>query len=151
MLKWQKLIIVIVALLDQFTKYLVRGNFNLYESHPVFSFLSITYVQNTGVAFGVLQHGKLSNIIFIIISVTIIAVIARYKNFFESHGKKGAMTGIPLVFGGAIGNLIDRVMLGSVVDFIDFHFFPVFNLADSCITIGAVVLLLSVIFVRKLQ
>jgi len=149
MLKWQKAIIVAVAAIDQAAKYFIRSNYFLHESRELTGFLSLTYVQNTGVAFGFFHGGVRSNLIFIFISIIVIIAIIINKNAFEEKGGKFAKLGIPLVLGGALGNLIDRALLGSVVDFIDFHFFPVFNVADSCITVGGIVLFASMIFSKK--
>jgi signal peptidase II len=149
MSKWQKFTVFLVALLDQATKLFVRNNFYLHESREMTRFFSLTYVQNTGVAFGMFQGGNASNVVFIFIAISVILVIAAYKKVFEERGGRAAEAALALVFGGAMGNLIDRVLLGSVVDFFDFHFFPIFNVADCCITIGGTLLFASLIFSRK--
>ncbi|OGS24593.1 MAG: signal peptidase II [Elusimicrobia bacterium RIFOXYB2_FULL_48_7] len=148
--KLQKIIVFLIIILDQLTKLLVRKSFFLYESRPVTSFLSLTYIHNTGMAWGFFQGKAYSNIAFIFIMLFILACFAFFYKQITQHGGKLSEYAITLVFGGALGNLIDRIFLGNVVDFIDFHFFPVFNVADSCISVGGVMLFISFL-VRKKQ
>lgn len=137
------LIVLGVVLLDQATKYLIMTNLPLYDSREIFPFLHIVHVRNTGAAFGMFK--TLGSTFFIILSVFaiifIIHLLARrtYNTF-----------GLSLILGGALGNLIDRISYGKVVDFIDlsigsFHW-PAFNVADSSLTIGIAVILLTYLF-----
>ncbi|MDD4908768.1 MAG: signal peptidase II [Candidatus Omnitrophica bacterium] len=131
--------IIAVLLLDQLTKALITRYIPLNQSvvliKNVFSF---TLVYNTGGAFGIFKN---QTILFIVISL--IALPAIYFSFkVQSGRRRSAVTrvALSLVVAGAIGNLIDRISCGYVIDFLDFHIWPVFNVADSAITIGAVLL-----------
>ncbi len=134
------IIILLIILLDQGTKFLIIKYLKAFESIEIFSFLHIVNVRNTGAAFGILQD--MNNNFFIIISV--IAII-----FVIYLLKKNAYNfiGLSLILGGALGNLIDRVRYGKVVDFIDFSIgtfhWPAFNIADSSLTTGIGIILLT--------
>jgi signal peptidase II len=124
---------LLIILLDQLTKYLVLKYMPLHQSIPLIkNILHLTYIQNTGAGFGILKG---FNLILIFISLIIIGVILFY--FEKIIKEKQIHIPIALILGGAFGNLIDRVFLGHVIDFIDFRIWPAFNIADSCITIGA--------------
>ncbi len=132
-----------VILLDQLTKYLVSKYMELHQSIPLIkNILHITYIQNTGAGFGILKGW---NMLLIFISLIIIGIILFY--FDRVIKEKPIHIPVALVLGGAVGNLIDRIFLGYVLDFIDFRIWPAFNVADSCITIGA--LWLIVYFWKK--
>jgi signal peptidase II len=132
------LIAAAVITLDQFTKWLVRSNLGLYESWPRDGTVSIIHVVNSGAAFGILQ-GQTP---FLIITSTLglAAILLYYVYPPMDHGIIRIALGMQL--GGAIGNLIDRVRLGEVTDFIHVGSFPTFNVADSSITTSIVVVLL---------
>ena len=132
-----------IVLLDQLTKYLISKHMLVSQSIPVIkNFLYLTYIQNTGAGFGILKGG---NTILIFISLIIIGIILFYiKQIIK---EKQIHIPIALILGGAFGNLIDRIFLHHVIDFIDFRIWPAFNIADSCITIGA--LWLIVYFWKK--
>jgi len=128
----------VVFLLDRITKIIVVRKLFVDESLPVFGkIFSITYVKNTGSAFGVFPGATK---IFICLSgVAIILIIVflfhlKQKNYFTKFG-------LALILGGAIGNLVDRLTFGYVIDFLDFKIWPVFNLADLAISIGCFLLL----------
>ncbi len=130
--------------LDQAAKYVVRTNFALHESRPVISgFFSLTYVQNRGAAWGVLSGWGL---LLVALAVVMLAVLARYRRTIFGDGAFGRISFV-LLIAGIIGNLIDRVVLGHVVDFLDFHVgqshFPAFNVADSCICVGVGLYMIS--------
>jgi len=114
------------------------------ESIPLISgVLHFTHVKNSGAAFGVLQNQRA---VFLIASIVVIIAILYY--YWQDKSESKLINGsLGLVLGGAIGNLIDRVFLGKVTDFIDFRVWPVFNLADSAIVIGAI--LLGIILTRN--
>ena len=149
------LIAVIVAsvLADQITKQLVLNFLDREESFDLISgVLRFTYVENRGAAFGMLDDKRW---IFMTVSVVAIVALAVYL-FRYGYKNKCAAIGIALIIGGGIGNMIDRIFLGYVVDFIDFCAFPdiwmwVFNVADACVCVGAgmVVLFLAVDVVRE--
>ena len=137
--------IFLILLIDQLSKAAISSKLSPGESIPIIKdILHITFVKNTGAAFGLFKN---SILFFIAVSIIAVAVIARMllkaiKNdkFFNS-----LILNIGLIFimSGAIGNLIDRVSMRYVIDFIDLRVWPVFNLADSFITIGTTLLVIS--------
>ena len=126
-------------LLDQLTKFLIRKNFELGESLPLIKgIFHLTYATNTGAAFSIFEG---FNIFFIIFSIIVIGVILYYlKNIRENE--KLMQLAIGLLLGGTIGNLIDRVFIGAVTDFLDFRIWPIFNVADSSVTVSAILLII---------
>jgi signal peptidase II len=108
--------------------------------------LSVTLVLNNGTAFGLFK-GKSS--LFIFISLAVIAAIVIYLVKSRPINKPVSMA-LGLILGGALGNLADRILFGGVVDFIDLGIWPVFNVADSCITIGAAIIVISMFLRRNL-
>jgi len=128
------LIALAVFLLDQASKYLITAKMSLGQSIPVIeNVFHITYIHNPGAAFGLLAN---RTSFFIAVTAAVLAGI------FVFHWKRGVrgrpMTAaLGLIAGGSLGNLVDRVRYGEVVDFLDFRIWPVFNLADSSIVIGA--------------
>ena len=132
-------IAAVVFCLDLITKTYLRTNF-LYVSIPVIkNIFHITVIENTGAAFGILQ-GRTNFLIYIgLIFLLLFFVILKKEN------KKGLLFLIScgLILGGALSNLEDRIFLGYVVDYLDFRVWPVFNLSDTCITIGAGLLMLQ--------
>jgi signal peptidase II len=134
------LIAILVVLLDQITKLLARSFIGPLETIEVLPFLHLVSVRNEGAAFGLFKG--FGNIPFIAISLIAIIVVI----VLLIRGKEDRL-GLALILGGAIGNLIDRIALGSVTDFVDvfagrFHW-PAFNVADSALTIGLVVMVVS--------
>lgn len=132
---------VIVAL-DQITKQLIRQKFSLYESVPVIDgFFNLTFIENPGAAFGFLADAGSVWVgrVFILITLIAVPLVVYLYREVESQDRRLAAALI-LVGGGAIGNLIDRLTVGPVTDFLDFYIgryhWPAFNVADSCITIG---------------
>jgi len=138
------LLIAGVVLLDQLTKILVWSLMQVGESVDIIpNVFRFTYVQNEGAAFGMLAEHRW---IFMVLSVIGIAAMLIYLWRFRPDSRL-ACTALSLIIGGGIGNMIDRVVLGYVVDFLDFCAFPnlwmwVFNVADSCVCIGAGLLIL---------
>ena len=131
------LFILLLVALDQATKHVVRASFALHESRPVIpGFFSLTYVQNRGAAWGILSGW---GFLLVALAVVMLVVLARYRAKIFGDGLLGRIAFI-LLAGGIIGNLIDRAVLGYVVDFLDFYagrsHFPAFNVADSCICVG---------------
>ncbi len=138
--KYVLLIVSSIIFLDQLTKYLVINYLNPFDAIEVFPFLHLVSVRNTGAAFGMFKG--LGNTSFIAISVFAIIFVIWFLirdmyNYF----------GLSLVLGGAAGNLIDRLLYGQVVDFIDFSIgrfhWPAFNVADSSLTIGIIIIFLQ--------
>jgi signal peptidase II len=138
------LIAATVIALDQFTKWLVRSNLAVGETWPERSddLIRIIHVTNSGAAFGILQGQTL----FLIVTSTLglAAIVLYYLYPPMDHGIIRVALGMQL--GGAIGNLIDRVRLGEVTDFIDVGSFPTFNIADSSISVSIAAVLLFFIF-----
>jgi len=127
-----------ILFLDQFTKLLAVRNLQLNQSAPLIKgVLHLTLIHNRGAAFGILR-----NQVPLFISVSILAVISVFLALRNNQYKKYSFYSVSLAFilAGALGNLIDRLRLGYVVDFLDLRIWPVFNVADSAITIGAVLL-----------
>ena len=125
-------IAVIVFVADQVTKYIVKSNLALYESWPREGLVRLTYGTNSGTAFGLFPDQTL------VLIITSFLAIGFIYYFYRSHALPSRVLrlAIGLQLGGAFGNLVDRVRLGSVVDFIDVGWWPIFNLADSSIVTG---------------
>jgi len=130
------LVVGFILLFDQFTKFLAEKTLSIGQTYPVINnVLHFSLVHNTGAAFGIFKNQAA---VFIFVSVFAVArLVLVYKNL--GHDNLLLKSGCMLVLSGALGNLIDRVRLGYVIDFIDFRIWPVFNVADSCIFIGACV------------
>lgn len=137
------IIFLLVLLADQYTKLIVQQDMIVGQSIPVIhKIFHFTYVQNSGGAFGILR-GRTN--LFIIISIIVILFII-YFMLKEEKKDYFIKTVFSFILGGAISNLIDRMRLGYVVDFIDFQVWPVFNIADSAISVGMVLLFIHLFF-----
>ncbi len=147
------LIIIIVAIiaLDQWSKWAIKTSFNLYQSKPVIQdLLHFTYVTNDGMAFGLSFPGGKHVLLIMTILLTGFIVGFLWK---EKNGHPLIKYGLALILGGAIGNLIDRLLYGKVVDFLDlmignFHWY-IFNIADSSVTIGMILFIIHSIYVEQ--
>jgi signal peptidase II len=146
--RWALFLIVaaVVFLGDRVTKHLVRTNLSVGEMWNPIPFLrpfvTVTHVTNTGGAFGLFRDYGL---IFAIVAVVVVlGIIAFYR--FLPPGQAWLRVSLGLQLGGALGNLCDRVRLGSVVDFVDFKIWPVFNLADLAIVVGVSLLAFHLLF-----
>lgn len=145
------LVTAAVIIFDQISKSLIVQKFRLGDSSPVISdFFSLTYIRNTGAAFGILAHADpIFRVPFFIIvpMVALFAIAYIFRKIPDQDVKLSVA--LSLVIGGAIGNLIDRVVLGFVVDFLDFfwkgYHFPAFNVADSAICVGVGFLMLDLL------
>lgn len=141
------LIVVAIVALDQATKFIVDRNMFLYQSVPVIDNLfSLTYIRNTGAAFGFLaRSGELFRRTFLISFSLGAIVFILFMLRRLPPDEKALVAALGFILGGALGNLIDRLLYGEVVDFLDFywrsHHWPAFNVADSFITIGVAVIL----------
>ena len=159
-------IIVGTLFLDQITKYVIKSSMHVGQSIRVIgNFFRITYVENPGMAFGVrIQNGTLFSVLSIVAALLVFYYLIRLRN-----GGWILQTALSLIAAGAIGNLMDRFLYGKVVDFLDFEFFdisiptfnvlglhfsgysmtrwPVFNIADSSVTIGMIALIGYIAFV----
>lgn len=140
-------LMIVAVVLDQVTKYAVVANLALGESVDLIpGVLRFTYVQNDGAAFGSLSDARW---VFMILSTVFIVAILGYL-FWKKPQNKLLLSALILITGGGIGNMVDRIMLGYVIDFIDFCAFPkiwmwVFNVADSFVCVGAGLLALWMI------
>ena len=141
---------LLIIFFDQLTKILVIKNFQLYESLSILPFFNLTFIVNYGFAFGFLNNPSLNQIIVILVIFSIIAyflylLIKTQDQFFRFS--------LILVLSGAVGNFIDRVLHGFVIDFIDIYLgsyhWPAFNLADSSITLGFILIMFNILFLNK--
>lgn len=137
----------VAFILDLFTKYIVTQNFELYESVNILPIFNLTYARNTGAAFSFLaDHSGWQKYFFIVLAIVISAVLVYFlkKN---SANQKLQNSAYALIIGGALANMVDRAYNGFVVDFFDFYWqdwhYPVFNVADIAICIGAGLLALD--------
>ncbi len=141
----------LLVVADQGTKALVQHTMTLHDSIPLLPSLSLTYTRNPGAAFSLFAdtNATFRFWFFTLISVVALAMVIAFLRRV-AHGDWWTLTALALILGGALGNLIDRVRFGEVVDFIDVyvgtHHWPVFNLADSGITVGMVMLLGHLLF-----
>ncbi len=145
-----KLFIVVAAIslaLDQGVKAWIAGNLRLHETIPLIPGLfNLTYITNSGAAFGILaESGKWGHVFFQVVSFAALGGLIYLVQ--RAHRRHPLLIwGAALVFGGAFGNLIDRLRFRHVIDFLDFYVgryhWPAFNIADSCITIGGLLLVL---------
>ncbi|KAA9132821.1 lipoprotein signal peptidase [Marinihelvus fidelis] len=152
MFGWLALAAVIVVL-DLWTKHIAVQSLDMYRPVEVFSWLNMTLAHNTGAAFSLLANaGGWQRWLFTGLAVVITVVLLVWMLRLQ-RGEWRLGLALGLVMGGAIGNLVDRVRLGYVVDFIDVHVagwhWPAFNLADSAITCGIIILLLDAFFSRE--
>jgi signal peptidase II len=145
--RWLPLSAVII-LLDQITKAIIVDRFELYERVRVLPFLDITRMHNSGAAFSFLAgESGWQRWLFTALAIGVGAAIVVWLGKLKASSQKVLASALALILGGAVGNLIDRVRYGHVVDFIYAHWketpFPAFNIADAAITIGACLLLLD--------
>ena len=147
-------IAIVVLLLDRLTKWAVASNIALRDSIVVIpGFFHLTRVENPGAAFGLFADSAVQWKIGALVSFSVVALIVvtalLWKN---SHSLSTTTIGLSLILGGAMGNLWDRMMSGRVVDFLDFYVgsyhWPAFNVADTAIVIGAILLISEIFFAR---
>ena len=146
-----KYLSVLIVVLDQLTKLIVHSSMNLYDSIQVIPYLlNFTYIRNEGIAFGIYFEG--AETIFIVLPI-LITIYLFYLLKSEEFQDKFSQIALFLIIAGAVGNIIDRIFRGYVVDFIDFYLngmhWYVFNIADSSVTIGLIFLLYSSIIINK--
>ncbi|NOT11943.1 MAG: signal peptidase II [Methylococcaceae bacterium] len=144
MLKWLWLSFL-ALILDQWSKYIVDSAMQLYQSIPIIPCFNLTYVHNTGAAFSFLsQAGGWQRWFFAVLALTVSIGITIWLARLKKHETLLAVA-LSLVLGGAVGNLIDRLMYGYVIDFLDVYYqdwhWPAFNIADSSITLGVILML----------
>lgn len=140
-------IISILIIIDQAAKYFVLKNIMSIDTYPLIEgFFHLTYAKNIGAAFSILQGKQ----IFLIITTTIFTSFLLFY-LFKTKTKKDTLwfkISLSLIIGGAIGNLIDRIRLGYVIDFFDFRYinFAIFNTADSFVVVGTILLAIIILF-----
>jgi signal peptidase II len=147
---WLWLSLAVLAA-DQATKWVVTREFELFESVAVNPYLDLTLLHNTGAAFSFLADaGGWQRWLFTGLGIVVSIVILFWLRRLPARGQSWLAIGLSLVMGGALGNVIDRVQYGYVIDFIHVHYedayFPAFNLADSAITVGAACLIIDALF-----
>lgn len=139
-------IALIILVLDQTTKYLVKSHISPFEIIRILPFFNIVYVENTGSAFGMFR--SLGNVFFI--AVAALAMV--FVSILIIQDKDNRLN-LSLILGGAAGNLTDRLIYGYVIDFLDVYVsryhWPAFNVADSALTIGILLLMIKTVFSRK--
>ena len=140
----------LIIFFDQLTKILVIKNFQLYESLSILPFFNLTFIVNYGFAFGFLNNPSLNQIIVILVIFSIISYFLYLLIKTQDHFFRISLI---LVLSGAVGNFIDRILHGFVIDFIDVYFgsyhWPAFNLADSSITLGFMLIMFNILFLNK--
>jgi signal peptidase II len=154
MVKRGLIVAVVVAICDQWTKTLIRSMFSgMPSGHhiPITGFFDLTFTRNSGISFGLFNNGAAANpLVFTVIAAAVIALLIYWLSRVET-GLLAVCIG--LIIGGAIGNATDRLIDVGVVDFLDFHLgswhWPAFNIADSAICIGVVLMLLEGLLSRR--
>lgn len=146
---------LVAIVLDQWTKSIATATLHYGEANAVFAGLDWTLLHNTGAAFSFLSDaGGWQRYLFTGMAMLVSVIFVIWLLRLPKDAKVLA-TGIALVLGGAVGNLIDRVTLGYVVDFISVyykhHYFPAFNIADSAITVGTILLIIDMLFLDKVR
>jgi len=147
---------LIIVFIDQASKWLAFNLLKPNQIYPVLpDFFNLVLVKNKGMAFGILNQSRAGFFFYFLLATTIAAVGAVIFFFFRIKGNQKWLTaGLSLILGGALGNLIDRLRLGYVIDFLDFfvksYHWPAFNIADSAITVGTVWLMLNILSGNKL-
>ena len=141
---------IFLLIFDQVSKAMIVSQFDLYESISVAPFFNLTFVVNYGFAFGFLNSPSLNQII---VSVVILSVIIYFLYLLIKTQDRVFKICLVLILSGALGNFLDRIFRGYVVDFIDIYVFnyhwPAFNIADSCISVGFVILIFNILFLNK--
>ena len=141
---------IILLIIDQVSKAMIVSQFDLYESMSVAPFFNLTFVVNYGFAFGFLNSPSINQII---VSVVILSIIIYFLYLLIKTQDRVFKICLVLILTGAVGNFLDRIFRGYVVDFIDIYVFnyhwPAFNFADSCISVGFVILIFNILFLNK--
>ena len=140
-------IVLILSLgIDQYTKYLIESNLAVNETIPLFpGIFDLTYVRNTGAAFGMLAGKQV--LLSIITGVLLIAITVYAIKNSKSISRLESLS-LALIVGGGLGNLISRLIYDYVIDFFNFYFWPVFSVADICICVGSALLVVAVLILE---
>jgi signal peptidase II len=143
-------IALLVVAADQLSKWWITSNLALGETLADFGFFRIIRVQNTGAAFGIFQgHPLIFTIIDFVGIAVILALVLLFSRRWPVLDRMWVRSGLGLVLGGTVGNLIDRLRVGQVTDFFDFKIWPTFNVADASLTVGVIILIFCIIFISK--
>jgi len=151
---WRNTVLFLIALLvvaaDQLSKIWIRSNLPVGQSLFEAGFFRLTHVHNTGAAFGLFQGQSflLSIVAMVGIAVFLVYALVIYRGFPLLDNMPNRVA-LGLVLGGTVGNLIDRLRFGYVIDFIDFGLWPAFNVADSAVTVGVILFAYSLLFVAR--
>lgn len=145
------IITLVLIIIDQLIKIIIKSNMELYQEIKIIkNFFSIMYLKNSGAAFSILEN---KTILLILFSVCFILIIGKFIKKESDNFNKIELISLGMILGGVFGNLIDRIIYKGVIDYLSFKIinynFPVFNLADICITIGAFILIVDSLFLRK--
>ncbi|MET0063930.1 MAG: signal peptidase II [Candidatus Thiodiazotropha endolucinida] len=144
---------LLVILLDQSTKQLAESTLTLYETVSVLPFFDLTLLYNKGAAFSFLSdQGGWQRWFFIVLAIVVCIVLVGWL-WRLKRDELWVAVALSLIIGGAIGNVIDRILFGQVIDFLHFHYqqhyFPAFNVADSAITVGVIIMLYDALVLAK--
>lgn len=153
MYRWLWLSLVVVAL-DQLSKQLIESSLMVYETIPVLPFFNLTLAYNEGAAFSFLsEQGGWQRWFFALVAAVVVSVLVVWLSRLQRE--RLLAVSLSLVIGGAVGNLLDRVLIGHVIDFLDFfyqsHHWPAFNVADMAISIGVVLMFVDALVGRKVD
>ncbi|MDO8662068.1 MAG: signal peptidase II [Candidatus Omnitrophota bacterium] len=130
------IIVFVILSLDQISKFFISASLQLNQTFPLIKgVLGLTLIHNRGAAFGILR-----NQVYLFIIISCAAIVLIYFALKNNRHNKYQVVCLSLILAGALGNLIDRLRFGYVIDFLNFYIWPVFNIADSAITIGAILL-----------
>jgi len=146
------LIALLIVVADQLVKLWIRTNLAAGESLFELGFFRLTHISNTGAAFGLFQGQTfpLTVVSFVAVAILLLYAFLFYRQFPQLD-RWLVWTGLGLILGGTVGNLIDRLRLGYVTDFIDFGFWPAFNLADSAIVVGVIIFAYSLLSLARAE
>lgn len=141
---------LLVIAADQASKVWIRTILDRNESAFELGFFRIIHVNNTGASFGLFQGQTfVLTIVGIVSSIVLLLLVLRFSHHFPFLNNRLSMLTLGLIFGGTVGNLIDRLRLGYVTDFIDLGVWPVFNIADSSLTVGIIILAYILLFMTQ--
>jgi len=139
--------IFLITLFDQITKIWVETKMNLMESIPIIKgVFHITYILNPNSAFGILRF---PNTVFVVVTILVILLIIFLLRKKITPENKLVFFSLIFILGGSLGNMIDRLRVGSVIDFLDFQIWPIFNIADSALNIGLFMLIIYFLFQKE--
>ncbi len=144
------LIALPVVAADQLSKFAIRANLGIGESFPETGFFRLTHIHNTGAAFGIFQNQSLPLTISALVGIgtLLFLILFMYHRYYFLSTTRGKLS-LGLILGGTVGNLIDRISSGHVTDFIDIGIWPAFNIADSSVVVGAILLAFWLIQLSK--